>query len=62
MRLAQDSMDQLFDDLRKRKELSKALSIKRLAARYKVSERTIKRAQRMLEDAELPTGERATAK
>lgn len=59
MKLAQDSMEQLCEDLRQRKALLKTLSLKRLAGRYKVSEATVKRMQRKLEESEATTTARA---
>lgn len=61
MKLAQDSLEKLFEDLRQRKALLRAYGIKRLADRYKVSEATVKRAQRKLDESELLTTAR-TAK
>lgn len=53
LKLAQDSLEQLFADLRQRKSLLRTYAIKRIADRYKVSEATVKRAQRKLEESEL---------
>lgn len=53
MKLAQDSLEKLFEDLRQRKSLLRTYAIKRIADRYKVSEATVKRAQRKLEESEL---------
>lgn len=52
-------MEQLCEDLRQRKALLKTLSLKRLAGRYKVSEATVKRMQRKLEESEATTTARA---
>lgn len=59
LKLAQDSLEKLFEDLRQRKTFLRAYGIKRLADRYKVSEATVKRAQRKLEESEATTTARA---
>ena len=59
LKLAQDSMEQLCEDLRQRKALVKTLSIKRLASRYKVSEATVKRMQRKLDESDAPATARS---
>lgn len=58
--LAQDSLESLRRDLRVAKQYARELSIKRLAARYKVSESTIKREKQNLDDGELAITERAS--